>query len=149
MGMNRTVWGRPGSGFPVSVKGGAALLSGCWQFIRKEVNIMKVYCWDAIQFCNYSEQKGQRSKIQIARLSLKFSSVQFSHLVVSNSLRLHGLQHARPPCPSLTPGVYQNSCSFHPLLSPSPPAFNLSQHQGLFKWVSSLHQVAKVLEFQL
>ena len=33
----------------------------------------------------------------------------------------------------------------HPLSSPSPPAFNLSQHQGLFKWVSSLHQVAKVL----
>ena len=37
----------------------------------------------------------------------------------------------------------------HPLLSPSPPTFNLSQHQGLFKWVSSSHQVAKVLEFQL
>ena len=37
----------------------------------------------------------------------------------------------------------------HPLSSPSPPAFNLSQHQGLVKWVSSLHQVAKVLEFQL
>ena len=37
----------------------------------------------------------------------------------------------------------------HPLLSPSPPALNLSQHQGLFKWVSSSHQVAKVLEFQL
>ena len=37
----------------------------------------------------------------------------------------------------------------HPLLSPSPPAFSLSQHQGLFQWVSSLHQVAKVLEFQL
>ena len=37
----------------------------------------------------------------------------------------------------------------HPLLSPSPPVFNLSQHQGLFQWVSSLHQVAKVLEFQL
>ena len=36
----------------------------------------------------------------------------------------------------------------HPLLSPSP-ALNLSQHQGLFKWVSSSHQVAKVLEFQL
>ena len=39
--------------------------------------------------------------------------------------------------------------SSHPLSSPSPPAFNLSQHQGLFKWVSSSHQVAKVLEFQL
>ena len=37
----------------------------------------------------------------------------------------------------------------HPLSSPSPPALNLSQHQDLFKWVSSLHQVAKVLEFQL
>ena len=35
----------------------------------------------------------------------------------------------------------------HPLLSPSSPALNLSQHQGLFKWVSSLHQVAKVLSF--
>ena len=37
----------------------------------------------------------------------------------------------------------------HPLSSPSRPAFNLSQHQGLFQWVSSSHQVAKVLEFQL
>ena len=37
----------------------------------------------------------------------------------------------------------------NPLSSPSPPAFNLSQHQGLFQWISSLHQVAKVLEFQL
>ena len=37
----------------------------------------------------------------------------------------------------------------HPLSSPSPPAFNLSQHQGLFQWVSSSHQVAKGLEFQL
>ena len=37
----------------------------------------------------------------------------------------------------------------HPLSSPSPPALNLSQHQGLFNWVSSSHQVAKVLEFHL
>ena len=37
----------------------------------------------------------------------------------------------------------------HPLASPSPPARNLSQHQGLFKWVSSSHPVAKALEFQL
>ena len=37
----------------------------------------------------------------------------------------------------------------HPLSAPSPPAFNISQHQGLFQWVSSSHQVAKVLEFQL
>ena len=37
----------------------------------------------------------------------------------------------------------------HPLLFPSPSAFNLSQHEALFQWVSSLHQVAKVLEIQL
>ena len=37
----------------------------------------------------------------------------------------------------------------HPLSSHFPPAFNLSQHQGIFKWISSSHQVAKVLEFQL
>ena len=37
----------------------------------------------------------------------------------------------------------------HPLSSPSSPALSLSQHQGLFKWVSSSHEVAKVLEFQL
>ena len=39
--------------------------------------------------------------------------------------------------------------SSHPLSSPSPPALNLPQNQALFKWVSSSHQVAKVLEFQL
>ena len=38
------------------------------------------------------------------------SSVQFSHSVISDSLRPHGLQHARPPCPSPTPRVYPNSC---------------------------------------
>ena len=87
-------------------------------------------------------------------------SVQFSHSVRSDSLRSHGPQHIRPPCPSPTPEVYSNSCPLsqwchptiqlsHPLSSPSPPVFNPSQHQGLFKWVSSSHQVAKILEFQL
>ena len=86
------------------------------------------------------------------------ASVQFSRSVMSNSLQPHELQHSRPPCPSPTPRVYPNSRPLwvgdaiqppHPLSSPSPPALNLSQHQGLFKWVSSSHQAAKVLEFQL
>ena len=51
------------------------------------------------------------------------SSVQFSHSVVSDSLRPHGLQHARPPCPSPTPGVHPNSCPLsqwcHPTVSSS------------------------------
>ena len=52
-----------------------------------------------------------------------FSSVQFSRSVVSDSLRLHELQHTRPPCPSPTPGVYSNSCPSsqwcHPTISSS------------------------------
>ena len=66
-----------------------------------------------------------------------------------DSLQPHGLQHAGLPCPSPTPGVYPNSCPLswrcHATISSSvissPPAFNLSQHQGLFKRVSSSHQV--------
>ena len=87
----------------------------------------------------------------------------------------HGLQHARLPCPSPSPRAYTNSCPWsqwyhhqlpgftqthvhwvsdaiqpsHPLSSPSPPALNLSPNEGLFKWVNSSHQVAKVLKFQL
>ena len=86
-----------------------------------------------------------------------FSSVQFSHPVMSNSLQPHELQHARTPCPLPILGFTQNHVHWvsdaiqpsHALSSPAPPAFNLSQHQGLFKWISSLHQVAKLLEFQL
>ena len=52
-----------------------------------------------------------------------FSSVQFCHSVVSDSLRPHGLRHARPPCPSSTPGVHSNSCPLswwcHPAISSS------------------------------
>ena len=80
-------------------------------------------------------------------------SFQFSYSVVSDSLRPHGQQHSGPPCPSPTPRVYPNSCPLsqwcHPTISSSSPsALNLSQHQGLFKWVSSSHQVAKGLEIQ-
>ena len=44
------------------------------------------------------------------------SSVQFSHSVVSDCLQPHGLQHARPPCPSSTPGVYPNSCPIESMM---------------------------------
>ena len=72
---------------------------------------------------------------------LKALSVQFSHSVVSDSLRPRESQHARPPCPSPTPRVYSNSCPSscdaiqpsHPLSSPSSPVPNPSQHQGLFQ----------------
>ena len=64
---------------------------------------------------------------------LLFSSVQFSHSVVSNFLRPHELQHARPPCPSPTPGVHSNShpsshlilCRSLLLLPPIPPSIRV------------------------
>ena len=76
---------------------------------------------------------------------------------MSDCLWSHGLQHTKSPCPSPTPRAYSNSCPLcqwcHPtissLLSPSPSTLSLSQHQGLFKWVDSSHQVARILEFQL
>ena len=53
----------------------------------------------------------------------QYSSVKFSHSVMSNSFWFHGLQHARHPCPSPTPGVYSNSCPLswwcHPTMSSS------------------------------
>ena len=74
---------------------------------------------------------------------------------MSNSLRPHGQQHVGLPFPSQSPGVCSNSCPlsqwYHPTISPPwppSPAFNLSQHQGLFQWVGSSHQVPKVLGLQ-
>ena len=86
-----------------------------------------------------------------------FSSVQFDRSVMSDCLRPHESQHARPPYSSPIPGVHSNSrpssrwC--YPVISSSVIPFssapNLSYPQSLFQWVNSLHEVAKELEFQL
>ena len=90
--------------------------------------------------------------------TIKCTSVQFSSVTKScPTLRPHESQHARPPYPYQLPESTQTHVHWvgdaiqpsHPRSSPSSPALNLSQNQGLFKWVSSSHQVAKVLEFQL
>ena len=73
-----------------------------------------------------------------------------------DSLWPQGLQHTRLPCPSPNPRAYSNSCPSsqwcHPTISssiiPFSSCLNLSQHQGLSQWVSSLYQVAKVFEIQ-
>ena len=83
------------------------------------------------------------------------SSVQFSCSVMSDSSA--PWTAARQACPSPTPELAQTHVhrvsdaiqASYPLSSPSPPALNLSQHQDLSQGVSSLHKVAKVLEFQL
>ena len=81
----------------------------------------------------------------------------FSHSVVSDFLWPHGLQHARRPCPSSSPRACSNSYPlsswFHPTISSSVIPFSSCLQSfpasGSFQWVSSLHQVAKVLELQL
>ena len=88
---------------------------------------------------------------------IQFSSVQFSRSVVSDSLEPHESQHTRPLCPSPMPGVHSDSrpssqwC--HPAISSSVVPFSSCPQSlpasDLFQWVNSLHEVAKVLEFQL
>ena len=72
-----------------------------WTFVGKVITLLWIYC---------------------------LSSVQFSHSVVSDSLRPHESQHTRPPCPSPTPRVYSNSCPSsrwcHPAISPSVVPFS-------------------------
>ena len=68
------------------------------------------------------------SKTECSRENALLRVVQFSHSVVSDSLRLHELQHTRPPCPSPTPRVYSNSCPLnrwcHPTISSSVIPFS-------------------------
>ena len=65
--------------------------------------IAKVELWSSLE-------KGSKTALKKAGLKLTAPSIQFSHTVVSDSLWPHGLQHARLPCLSLSPGVCWNSC---------------------------------------
>ena len=106
-----------------------------------------------------------RSSFTFGQLSCFFlntwlvHSVQFSSVTQSCPTLCNPMNHSTPSLPvhHQLPESTQTHVHWvgdaiqpsHPLSSPSPPALNLSQHQGLFKWVSSSHQVAKVLEFQI
>ena len=88
----------------------------------------------------------------------KHQSVQYCHSGPSDSLWPHGLYstpafavHHQLPELAKTRILWVGDViqPLHPLSSPSPPAFNLPQHQGLFQWVRSSYKVAKALEFQL
>ena len=115
------------------------------------------YCLTFRKIHPYHKDSKCKFNKNIHNKSNTLRSHQISHSVVSDSLRPRESQHARPPCPSPTPGVHQTHVHqvsdaiqpSHPLSSPSPLAPNPSQHQSLFQWVNSLHEVAKVLESQL
>ena len=71
--------------------------------------LLKVSSYSSVGF-NLHRGAWQMPLYSVVGNALQFSSIQFSCSVVSDSLRPHELQHARPPCPSQTPGVYSNSC---------------------------------------
>ena len=120
-------------------------------------------CWPFVVFPGFLTCVSSMSSnlpLLLGTLDIRFRTnpnpvlLLFSQSVLSNSLWPHELQHTGLSCPSPSSGPCSTSCSLNMnanqpshLLSPSP-AFSLSQHQSLFQWVSSLHQVAKVLELQ-
>ena len=118
------------------------------------------FLWEMSQHLGSQEPIDKHSRILSFRVILfkriSLNNNQFSHSVVADFLQPHGLQHTRLPCPSPTPRTCSNSCPLslwcHPTISSSVIPFsshlNLSQHQGLYQWVSSSHQVAKVLKLQ-
>ena len=86
-------------------------------------------------------------------LAIQFSSVAQSCLTLCDSMdcSMPGfpVHHQHPELTQThVHWVSEASQPSHPLSTPSPPAFNLSHHQGLFQWISSSHQVGKVLELQ-
>ena len=110
--------------------------------------------------CGQAEQEvGSKWQEQLSRDRPQYASTQFSSVAQSCPTHCNPMDCSMPGLP-----VHHQLLEFtqthvhwiddaiqpsHPLSSPAPPAFNLSQQQGLFKWVSFSHQVAKVLEFQL
>ena len=119
-----------------------------WDF-RKEMSV-------ASRLGRYFWMKTERGPLRYSSDKIGISWVQFSRSVLSNSLQPHGLQHARLPCPP-TLRACSNSCplswwclsTISSSVVPFSSCLNLSQHQGIFQWVTSSHQVAKILEFQL
>ena len=112
---------------------------------------MCMYGWVPLLFTwNYHSILNQlysNKNIFSLKKALRYNSVQFSRSVVSNSLQPHVLQHAGLPVHHQLPEFTQTHVHWvsdaiqpsHPLSSPSCPTFSLSQHQSLFKWVSSSH----------
>ena len=119
--------------------------------------IIKAWIWYLERPISLQSKRPTAFKIRAIPSPPGGSSVQFSCLVVSDSL--DPMNHSTPglsvhhQLPEFTQThVHRVSDAIqpsHPLSSPSPPAPNPSQHQSLFQWVNSLHEVAKVLEFQL
>ena len=120
-----------------------------------EITVLKVMMkelWS--ELWNPVESIGKSKAYKGLYFSWFSTSIQFSSVAQSCQTLCDPMGCSTPGFPALELAqthvhwVSDASQLSHPLLSPSPPAFNLSHHQGRFKWVSSSHQVAKVLELQ-
>ena len=103
-----------------------------------------VWDWNRVKFINLNKENISQLVSSVAQLCLTLCDPMNRStpgLPVHHQLLEFTQTHVRWVGDAIQPS--------HPLSSPSPPALNLCQHQGFFKWVSSLHQVAKVLQFQL
>ena len=122
------------------------LLQGMTWGVQKVFNYIKIK--------EVTQGENEHPALFSERLTVQFSSVAQSCPTLCDPMNRSapGLpDHQLPPEFTQT-HVHQAGDAiqpFHPLSSPSPPAPNPSQHQGLFQWVKSSHEVAKVLEFQL
>ena len=127
------------------------LLQGIFPIQR--LNLSLLHCRQILY--HLSDNNSSKNKIS----PTTFSSVQFSSVTQSCPTLCDPMDSSKPGLPvhhqlpeftqihvHWVGDAFQPSC---PLLSPSPPALNLTQHQCLFKWVSSSYQVGKVLELQL
>ena len=148
-----------------------AVLRGCAIKSTMQLELSAFICWAAFSspteipkhinkfIWHFSEMKNNNVYLREKKYFTFFSSVQFSSVSQSCPTLCDPMNRTTPGLP-----VHQQLPEFtqthihrvsdaiqpsHPLLSPSPPAPNPSQHQSLFQQVNSLHEVAKVLEFQL
>ena len=100
-----------------------------------------VFCVSVLEFPPSSRDTSPTGSMLLFSRSVMSNSSWFQGLLVFYRLPEFAQTHVHWVSDAFQPS--------HPLLPPSLSAFNLSQHQGLFQWVSSLHQVGKVLELQL
>ena len=139
----------------------------CTHFLHSKAEKRRLAQLDSVRKCLLRELFNNITSVWILEKAhyphvsnkspVQFSSVQFSCSVLSDSLRPHGLQYARPPCLSPTPRVHSNSCPLsqwsHPAISSSVVPFSSCPQSLLasesFPVSQSSHEVAKVLEFQL
>ena len=155
------------------------VMYGCesWTIKKAEcssIDAFELWCWRRLLRVPWTTRRSNQSILKeispeysLEGLMLKLKLQYFGHLMWRNdsfekTLMLGKIESGRKGWQMVwwhhwldghefeqAPGVGDVIQPSHPQSSRFPPAFNLSQHQGLFQWVSSLHQVAKLLEFQL